>query len=149
MRAPSPNHREIIMRFIIRFLAPLALLLAFLAPTGTAVAAPADSERFETLTLHFNDCNGEVVLAEGTVHIVTKVQKDGTFLFHFNLHAKGVGSQGNEYVINWNGKSQSDQNSFSFAQRILAISKGSAPNQVLIFRGDSDGNFTFEADCRG
>jgi hypothetical protein len=137
------------MRTVIRFLTPLALLLAFLAPAGTATAAPADSERFVAFVGSLNTCNGEIVQAEGTMHIVTKVQKDGTFLFRFNLHAQGVGDQGNEYVINWNRTDRSNQNSFSFTDRILVISKGSAPNFAFIFHSDSDGNFTFDEDCRG
>jgi hypothetical protein len=140
------------MRLVFRFLAPLALLLAFLAPAGTATAYPADSGRYTTTDFDFdvNTCNGESVEVKGTAHMVTKMQKDLTLLGHFNLRARGVGSQGNEYVMNWNEKGQFEANGdFSFAQRFLAISKGSGPNQAVLVHFDSHGEPTFEVDCRG
>src|SRR4051812_26971579 len=95
------------MRVIIRILTPLALLLAFLVPAGAATAAPADSERTETIFGTVNLCNGEQVTLEGTFHTVLKVQKDGSFIRHGNVHVQGVGNQGNEYVLNDNFTSRS------------------------------------------
>lgn len=140
------------MRFIIRFLAPLVLLLAMLLPAGgaTAAAVPPTLERFEVIVGGINFCNGESVLAQGTYYAVTKEQKDGTFVSHVNLSAQGIGDQGNEYVLNSNGLAKFDDfGNYSFNQRFTAISMGSAPDQVLIVRGDSDGGVTFEPVCRG
>jgi hypothetical protein len=50
--------REVIMSLSFCFLAPLALLLAFLAPASGAATAPAQSERTETVIFHFDICNG-------------------------------------------------------------------------------------------
>lgn len=135
------------MRLVIRILAPLALLLAFMSPAGPAVAAPAESVRFYDFAFDFNNCNGEAIEGQGTVHTVSKVQTDGRFLFHFDLHAQGIGSLGNEYVMIWNGYERSDQDGFTLVQHIHAISKGSAPNQEVIFLGDDENGFSFEVDC--
>ena len=140
------------MRSLIRFLALVALLLAFLAPAGTAAAYTAESRRFTTTTFDFdlNTCNGELVEVKGTAHIVTKMQKDLTLFGHFNLRARGVGSEGNEYVMNWNEKGRFEADGdFSLAQRFLVISKGSAPDQTVIVHVDSYGGYSFEVDCRG
>ncbi|MDQ0618079.1 hypothetical protein [Arthrobacter globiformis] len=139
------------MRPIIRLLAPLALLLAMLLPAGGATAAPAQTERTETFVFQFNTCNGEFVAGDGIFHTVFKPQKDGGFIAHFNINATGAGNQGNEYVMNWVGKSRfvPSPSDFSFQERFLAISKGSAPNQVIISRFDGDGIPTFEVECRG
>jgi hypothetical protein len=140
------------MRLTIRLLAPLVLLLAMLLPAGSATAAPANptaSERFELFTGIFNTCNGESVAVEGTYHNVSKVLKDGTRTFHFNLNAEGVGDQGNEYVFNWNGKGSFSTTEFSVSQRNMAISKGSAPNQAVTVHIDADGSFSIDTDCNG
>jgi hypothetical protein len=137
------------MRSLIRILAPLALLLTLLVPVGVSSASPAISEHFETFVFEFNTCNREVVSGVGTIHFVTKEQKDGTFIQHYNLHGEGVGGpQGNEYVFNSNGKFRTSATEFSFDERIRVISKGSAPNQWVRFRL-KDGQSTSETECRG
>ena len=136
------------MRLVTRILAPLALLLAMFVPAGAASAAPADSERFETIAFDINFCNGEFVVGQADVHTVTKQQKDGSYIFHFNLHGQGTGSQGNEYVMNSTIKTESSSTNYSYDSRFMAISKGSAPNQVISVHYDN-GNYTFQPECRG
>lgn len=141
------------MRFIIRFLTPLVLLLAMLLPAGGATAAPAvppTPEQFEFIIGGLTFCNGETVLGQGTYSTLTKEQKDGTFVSHINLNGQGVGDQGNEYVLNWNGIAKFDDfGNFWGHGTFTSISKGSAPDEWVIFRGDSDGGVTFETVCRG
>jgi hypothetical protein len=139
------------MRLIIRLLVPLALLLAFLTPASTATAAPAESERFQTVLFDENTCNGEEILGEGTIHFVFKEQKDGSFLLHANLHGTAVGTQGNEYVLNFTRKDRfiSDPAHFTMDFKTVLVSKGSAPNQVANFHLDSDSGVTVDIDCRG
>lgn len=138
------------MRVIIRIPALLALLLAFLVPAGAATAAPATSEHFETFIFSVNDCNGEpgeVIEGKGTVHRVIKWQDDESFVIHLNIHAKGIGERGNEYVLN--GKTTLSNDASSFRDRMLLVSKGSAPNQVVVITIDPNGNYVFEEDCKG
>ncbi len=139
------------MRAFIRFLAPPALLLTLLAPAGAATAAPATSERGEDVIFLVNSCNnGELIQGQVTFHGIFKQQKNDTFIQHFNFHGTAVGDQGNEYVLNDNFKVEStnDFSSESLEERLRLISKGSAPNEVVIFRLE-DGEFTVESDCRG
>jgi hypothetical protein len=136
------------LRVIIRFLAPLTLLLALLVPLGAATAAPATSSRSETFIGTVNGCNGELIELEGIFHVVTKEQKDGSFLFHITIHGQGTGSDGNKYVLQLNEKFLSTSSDVTDVQRVRLISQGSAPNEVQIARTE-DGEFTFEMECRG
>jgi hypothetical protein len=139
------------MRAFIRFLAPSAFLLTLLAPAGAATAAPATSERFEDVTFLVSSCNNEeMIQGEVIFHEVTKEKKGDIFIQKFNVHGRAVGDQGNEYVVNQDFKyeSTSDFSSESFVSRFRLTSKGSAPNEVVIFRFE-DGEFTVESDCRG
>jgi hypothetical protein len=138
------------MRTLTRILAPLVVLPAMLLPAGGATAAPADVDRFDTFVVDFNTCNGEEINGEGTNRYVSKTQKDGTYIEHYKLHAKGVGSLGNEYVMNWTITYRTSTKKTKISQRIVAISKGSAPNQVLTYRYDSTrGTATITNNCRG
>lgn len=138
------------MRIITRILAPLAFIFAMLLPTSTATAAPAEVVHEDTFIGAFNSCNGELISGEGFFHSVFKLQKDGGYIAHFKVHGQGIGDQGNEYVINYTSKSRvQDFNNYSFDDRLLVVSKGSAPNFWAKFHVDSQGNFTIEEDCRG
>ena len=140
------------MRKLTRILAPLVFLPAMLLPAGEATAAPAEVDRFDTFALDFNTCGGlwESVTGEGTNKYVSKVQKDGTYIEHYQLHAQGVGTLGTEYVMNWNITFRTSTRKTKIDQRIMAISKGSAPNQVLTYHYDStSGKVTLKEDCRG
>ena len=135
-----------------RILAPLVFLPAMLLPAGGATAAPADRDRFDTFAVDFTTCGGvwEYVTGQGTNQYVSKVQKDGTYIEHYKLHAQGVGSLGTEYVMNWSITFRTSTRKTKINQRIMAISKGSASNQVLAFHYDStSGKATLTEDCRG
>lgn len=138
------------MRAFIRFLAPSALLLTLLAPA--AIAAPATSERYEDVTFLLSSCNNEeMIQGEVTFYEVTKEKKGDIFIQKFNVHGHAVGDRGNEYVVNQHFKYESttDFSSASFVSRFRLISKGSAPDEVVITRF-KDGEVTFErTDCRG
>lgn len=136
------------MRLATRIFAPLVLLLAVLLPAGTATAAPAQSERTEQILAHVNMCTGEFVVLEGTIHIVSKEEPGGTTFFQITTNAQGVGDQGNEYVFNDSFHVRQVSTHLRVDERHRLISKGSAPNQVLIIHLDSDSGSTFEIDCR-
>jgi hypothetical protein len=146
---PFPfDDEEIIMRIVTQLLTPLVLLPAMFLPIGAATAAPAESIRVEGPLFAINGCNGEEVPMEGTIHIVRKKHK-GVLVEHVTIHGQGVGDQGNEYVLNHTSTYEATSAVFSFDERILAISKGSAPNHVLIGHFGSDTEPTFETVCRG
>lgn len=138
------------MRVITRLLTPLVLLLAMLLPAGGATADPAQTERTETVLAHFNMCNeGEFVVLEVDIHVVSKQEPGGTTFYRFNFHGRGVGSEGNKYVFNDTFHvRQSPQNGFRVDERHRLISNGSETNQFLISHTSERGS-TFEVDCRG
>jgi len=138
------------MRVIVRILAPIFLVLGLIGPAGVATAAPAQSDRFFTFAFDQSFCNGENIVGEGTMHIVSKVQNDGSVLERITVHAKGVGDQGNEYVMNWTQTRQYDRSNIWTTSHARAISKGSAPNQDLNATFNSaTGEFVFEPVCHG
>lgn len=136
------------MRTPTRLLIPLILLPALLLPAGGATAAPAESLRVEGFLFAINGCNGESVPMEGTTHIVSKRQK-GVLVEHVTIHGQGVGDRGNEYVLNHSFTFRGTVDGSSSDDRIQLISKGSAPNQVLLTHFDPDTGFTVDTDCRG
>lgn len=140
------------MRLTIRLLTPLVLLLAMLLPAGGATAAPAESVRTEEIWAHVNGCNTEeYVELKGTVQIVSQVREDGSAMTYVTYQMKGVGDQGNRYVLNltFMVRFQWSTGYYSVDQIHRLVSEGSAPNQWLIIHFDSDGVSTFEIDCRG
>jgi hypothetical protein len=139
------------MRLPLRILAPIALVTACLAPAGAASAAPAEIFRSETSVADFNTCSGESLAGTGTFLVTNKQQRDGSFLGHFELHATATGDQGNEYVVNWSETFHQSTDSYvQISGRLTLISKGSAPNEVVIYSYDSISNeFTTTRDCKG
>ncbi|MDQ0618077.1 hypothetical protein [Arthrobacter globiformis] len=138
------------MRLIVRILAPIFLVLGLIGPAGAATAAPAQTERNFTFAFDFNTCNGEAIEGQGFVHVVSKEQADGSFLNRITLHAKGVGSEGNEYVMNWTQVQRFFTDHVEFTAHTRAISKGSAPNQDLHATVNTATNvFTFDPVCHG
>jgi hypothetical protein len=137
------------MRLVIRLLTPLLLLFAMLIPAGGATAAPARSERTETVQFSFNMCNGgEFVVMQADIHVVSKEEPGGTTFFQFKIHGQGIGDQGNEYVFNDTFHvRQSPQNGFRVDELQRLISKGSETNQFLIAHVRDSGS-SFEVDCR-
>jgi hypothetical protein len=138
------------MRLLVRLLTPVALLFAMLLPAGGATADPAFTQRSFGGEFHVNLCNGELLAGFGFGHSTEKLQNDGTFFIQAIFHGQGVGDQGNEYVINQvvhQVTSPTSELALSF--RTLLISKGSAPDEVLIITVDPDGNFSVETDCKG
>jgi hypothetical protein len=131
--------------------AAFALLLGAVAsPAGAA----AQSDQVSFSTNPFNSCNSEFVGASGTAHRVQITKSDGSFIQRLNFHVTVVGSQGNEYVLNWQEDFQSNSEGLSFTSRQLVVSKGAQPNQLQQFNFRITFNpFSFElisvTDCRG
>lgn len=149
---PFSYDKEVAMRIINRFLAPIILLIAMFLPVGAADAAPAQTERTESFHFMVNDCAGDgvTIALEGTFHVVRKDQKDGSFFAHAKIFGKGVSSSGIEYVLNLRGQARGESlDNFSFEDRTLLISKGPAPNELILFHFDSDTGITVTVECRG
>ena len=64
------------------------------------------------------------------------------------IHGQGVGTHG-EYVLNYKSKYQSDSKTFSFQERTLLVSKGSAPNEVILLHVTQDWPQRGYVECRG
>jgi hypothetical protein len=125
-------------------------------PASTSELAQAsetivEQSRFIVNEREFNTCNGEVVRLSGEVHMVI-TEKATTLMAHVNGHLTGVGSHGNEYLLNLQGEGtvQPGGQVVTFAGRELLISKGGAPNQLVTVSMTSDPfSMTTHADCRG
>lgn len=138
------------MRLTNRFLAPSVLLLAMLLPAGSAIADPAIVERAEQTSEVVSNCNGEIFQVRGTVHIVTKEQKDGSFLNNGTFRGTVTSDSGTEYILNVVAKGRGESvDDVSFEQRSLLISKGSAPNELITARFSPETGGSIEFECRG
>ncbi|MEW1812471.1 hypothetical protein AB0284_17405 [Pseudarthrobacter phenanthrenivorans] len=140
------------MRIRTRILAPTAALLAVLLPAAGASAAPANIDHFDTLAVDLTTCASpwNQINGDGTNQYVSKVQKDGTYIEHYRLHAQGTDTRGTKYVMNWTMTYRTSTRKTSIDQQIMAVSKGPAPNQVLTYHYDSTtGKATLTEDCRG
>jgi hypothetical protein len=133
---------------LIRFITPLALLLAMLIPAGAASAAPAFTVRQGTFAFPFNLCNGEQLTLEGTFHFVLKFQQDGSIFQNSNIHAQGTSDLGNEYVLNVTDQLRISGPDQKIDDCALLVSMGSAPNQSVVLYS-SNTVFTIETICRG
>lgn len=129
----------------------LLIVSATLAgPAQATAGSPALVDRVFTFFLDTNTCTGEHVSGEGTVHSVSKLQSDNTWLTRINIHAEGAGTSGNEYVLNWIQTQSNSTAGASGTAHDMLISKGSAPNQLLTATYNTvTGEFTFEPLCRG
>lgn len=140
------------MRLITRLLAPLILFFTMFLPSGVASADPAEVIGGGTSSFGFNYCNGEgVIEGEATFIIVSKEQKDGTFLQFQTVYGTAVGSQGNQYVFHYTtqGKFSFPDPSYSFSEHHVLVSKGSEPNVDIVVLHTQDGLIRFDIVCRG
>ena len=88
-----------------------------------------------------NTCNGEVVVLDGRFQFF----QDRAGTTHTTVHAKGVGDQGNTYVLNIDDRAAAD----GIVQRRVLVSLGSAPNQIVLITLPSSGGFFIETECTG
>jgi hypothetical protein len=114
-------------------------------------APPPTDDRLDVTDLQLNACNGESVHLSGELHAVTKASgAAGTD--HIHGHLTGTGSLGNEYVLNLQVRSATsgDPMTMTVTERALLISKGSAPNQLVLYTLRFPPlSFEVQADCRG
>jgi hypothetical protein len=119
---------------------------------GNASAAPAEVSHDQAVGGLFNTCVGELVTFTGTARTIDKPNADGSVKTSFNIHGKGTGSRGNEYVVHLNlllvrastGLLTLDD------EKTTLISKGTAPNQSVLFHFSSDSpEVIFKVDCHG
>ena len=110
--------------------------------------------RQEHLTIEneaVNACNGESVRLAGDLHVVI-TEHDAVRDAHVNAHLTGMGSFGNEYLMNLQARADVQMGgvSFELVTRQLLISKGGAPNQLTTVTVAADPlSITMVADCRG
>jgi hypothetical protein len=81
-----------------------------------------------------------------------KPNADGSFKTSLNIHSKGTGSLGNEYVVHVDlllGRESSGLLTLDDEKTTL-VSKGTAPNQDVRFHFSSDSpDIIFTVDCHG
>ena len=141
------------MRLVTRILAPFVFILAMLLPANVAAAAPAEIDHGqESFISEANDCNGEMVMLEGTFHMTWKPQRDGSVNVLMALHAQGVDTQGNRYVLSHTFRGHGGTNYTQKATTSL-VSQGSAPNKLaklhFYFTPTDTEVYDFEIVCRG
>jgi len=132
-------------------------LAAACAPSASQevpLPGPGTTGRQEHLTIEddqVNACNGESVRLIGDVHVVI-TEHDAVRDAHVNGHLTGMGSFGNEYLMNLQARAdvQVGGVGFELVTRQLLISKGGAPNQLTTVTVASDPlSMTVVADCGG
>jgi hypothetical protein len=141
---------------LIRRLAPLALTAAAVAtPITAATAAPTAgtvvSHDVQTF-FSFNDCNQQTLSGQGKATIVSRVFEQG-FRFQVNGHYTAVDTAGNEYEATVIIRFTSDSDVTLDTSHQVFISKGSAPNEDVIFRVGTNPNGDqveiIASDCHG
>jgi hypothetical protein len=132
-------------------LAPAAALLAVGLSAGPASAA-VDVEKFDTISGGLN-CNGDSVTAVGTLHRVTKTNKDGTQTVKGTFHGQGTSLfTGTDYVLNFKFDQTFDPAvGFTFDVRNHVISKGNEVNAITTIHSDPTATppFSVETKCTG
>lgn len=138
------------MRLFSRTATLIALALTVL-PASAVVAAPAFVQRVETQGNFTNTCNGELVLAEGTIEDIIKQNENGKYMEHYYIQGTGTGDQGNEYVFTQHQKITLSMDGFAeSSSKLLLVSKGSAPNMVInVYFNSETGELTIDTDCTG
>jgi hypothetical protein len=106
------------MRRILLILAVMALLMVALAVPAFAQAQPETFNERSPISFDlFNDCTGESVPLEGTIHTVAHFNTDaagGVHLKgHINMQARGESTSGAKYILNFASQfeGKSDANS--------------------------------------
>lgn len=116
---------------VLLVIAAAILTLATMSVGRAAAGAQSDWASFSTYP--YNSCNAELVAARGTAHRVQIAQADGEYIQLLQFHVTVVGSQGNQYVLNWQERYDSNSVGYEYSSRQLVISKGSEPNQLQTF----------------
>jgi hypothetical protein len=115
---------------------------------GSAAAAPAagvTQERYETGWFEANECNGAGVSLSGSYHVVER-EVPGGVDYKVNGHLTGTDLQGNEYVSNLQEHGTNVDFNTELVGRSALLSKGSAPNRILIFTF-GNGGAHWEIEC--
>jgi hypothetical protein len=146
------HSKEREMRKTTYLCASAAFAAAMMIPAGQSTAAPAEVSHNQAVGGLFNTCAGELVTFTGKAVTIDKPNADGSVKTSFNIHGKGTGSLGNEYVVHFNlllvrastGLLTLDD------EKTTLISKGAAPNQSVLFHFSSNSpDIIFKVDCRG
>ena len=126
------------------------------------VALPARAEvtwheRTEYIWADANTCNGETMVMDGYIQYVMRTRKDGSTDLNYRGHFTGIGSQGNEYLLNMHGRNHFDPEEAVVlkTQRELYVTRGNAANQLVEFVATISGEppvfhlEQFEVKCTG
>jgi hypothetical protein len=147
---------------VVGFLASLALISLLVPSVSAAVTSNTTSDvgPFTFTAL----CTGETITIEGTIHLVFRLNADGSAGAHENVHLDGTGTpSGGGYAYNGETNQQlhvAADGSFTLDARSQAVlvAKGKAPNERIVITQhlvvDSNGNvvvddFSVTDDCQG
>jgi hypothetical protein len=140
------------MRNRVRVCAPLAFAATLVIPAGIATAAPAEVSHTQAVGALFSTCAGEFAEFTGKARVLDKPNADGSFKTSFNIHGKGTGSLGNEYVVHLDLLLVRESSGLLTLddEKTTLVSKGVAPNQDVRFHFSSDSpDIIFTVDCHG
>lgn len=91
-------------RIILATIMAAALAVPGLAGAGIAHAAQVGNFTEPTSLVFVNPCNGDVVLLNGTEHVVANVTTDSSGGQHSSVviqyHLSGIGTSGSRYMLN-------------------------------------------------
>jgi hypothetical protein len=103
-------------------------------------AAPAWADAPETQSVTYyvsNPCNGDTILAEGTLTQHFQERRDGGYTYHFRADVTGTGQpSGDRYRFdqNWHSQSVPDQDRFSLSERYVVKNLSGGPDFTSVFR---------------
>jgi hypothetical protein len=105
-------------------------LAAILATAGAGPVAADTDVSWTTFTTYPANCNGELVIANGTAHNVTIRAADGSWYRITQFHLSVDGWYGNPYILNWQERNGYNADRYLYTSRQLVISKGAVPNML-------------------
>ena len=136
-----------------RYLCTLLVCAAALTiGADLAAAAPVEVTHTQALGGQFNTCNGELVFFEGTALAIDRINSDGSIDSKLFIKGTGTGFQGNEYVLQFHTTLERAPSGLLTldSERATLVSKGTAPNQIVVFYFSSDlPDVIFTVDCHG
>ena len=122
-------------KFLPSLIFALMVVLASLRPTSAA-ALGATNNDMPLYFLRSADCTAEVVEIQGIIHLVNKIQADGSVIGHFNYQdVRGLGlTSGNTYQVTAVDNirlSAPFPSSITSVRSFLLVSRGSSSNFVI------------------
>jgi len=123
-------------KLISRFAVACLTLLMLLGGSALPASALGASDQMPLYFLRSADCSGEVVEISGTIHVVNRIQADGSVMGHFNYqNVTGLGlTSGDTYRVSAVDNirlSAPFPSSITSVQSFHLISRGSGGNLLV------------------